>query len=98
RLLFDYHVELHRIDEQVIGRDSELLKRGSHGLPAGLINVPGIDSLRIDFGDRPGQCMLTNALGELRTTLGGNLLRIVEPHDAPLGIENDGGGHYRTEE
>jgi hypothetical protein len=75
-----------------------LLERGRHGLPAGLIDVPGIDALRVDFSDRPRHCMLTNALGEQRATFGRHLFRVIQPHDAPLGIENNCGGNHRTEQ
>ncbi len=98
RLLFDEHVELHGVDQQVIRRDRKLLERGGHGLAAGLINIPGINALRVHLGNGPGQRVLANALGKLSASVRSDLLRIIEPNDAPLRIENDGGGNHRAEE
>src|ERR1700675_1268793 len=50
RLLLDENIQLHGVDEQIIWLDRELLQSGGHGLAAGLIDVPGIDALGIDFG------------------------------------------------
>src|SRR5271157_3126425 len=55
RFLLNEDVELHGVDKQVIGLDRELLKGGGHGLAAGLIDVPGVDALGIDFGNGPSQ-------------------------------------------
>ena len=52
--LFDENVELHGVDQEIVGNDGELLERGGHGLAAGLIDVPGVDAGGIDFRDRPG--------------------------------------------
>lgn len=54
RFLLHQNVELHGVDQQIIGLDGELLQRRGHGLAAGLINVPGVDALRVDFRYRPG--------------------------------------------
>src|SRR5271156_2111527 len=53
RLLLDENVELHRVNKQIIRLDRELLKGSGHGLAAGLIEVPGVDALGIDFSDGP---------------------------------------------
>lgn len=54
RLLLDENVELHGVDEQVIRLDRELLQSGSHSLPAGLIDIPRVNALGINFRDGPG--------------------------------------------
>ena len=54
RFLLDENVELHRVDEQVIRLDRELLQSGSHSLAAGLIDVPRVNPLGINFRDGPG--------------------------------------------
>src|SRR5438309_520310 len=54
RFLFDENVELHGVDQEIVGNDGKLLERGGHGLAAGLIDVPGVDAGGIDFRDRPG--------------------------------------------
>ncbi len=69
-LLLDEDVELHGVDEKIVRHDAELMKRGDHGLPAGLIDVPGIDALGVHFGDSPGEGVFANALGELRAAFG----------------------------
>ena len=63
--LFDEDVELHGVDQEIVGNDGKLLERGGHGLAAGLIDVPGIDARGVDFGDRPGQSVFANSLGQL---------------------------------
>jgi hypothetical protein len=98
RFLLDENIELHRVNEQIIRRNGELLQSGGHGLAAGLINVPGVDALGIDFRDRPSESMLANARGKFRAALRGKFLRIVEANDATLGIQNDGGGNDGPEE
>ena len=42
--------------------------------------------------------MFADTLRKLRAAFGGQLLGIVQAHDAPFGIENDGGGGHRTEQ
>lgn len=54
RLLLDENVKLHGVDEQVIRLDRELFQSGSHSLAAGLIDVPRVDALGINFRDGPG--------------------------------------------
>jgi|GEM_PF-6621818 len=98
RFLFDENIELHGIDEQIIRLDRELLQSGGHGLAAGLIDVPGVDALGIDFGDGPCHRMLANSGGEFHAALGGKFFRIVEADNATLGIENHRGGDDGTEE
>ncbi len=98
RLLLDEDIKLHGVDEQIIRLNGELLQRGGHGLAAGLVDVPGVDALGIDFGNGPGQGVLADAFGKFRAALDGKFFRIVEADNAALGIENDRGRDYRTEE
>src|SRR5271156_989012 len=67
--LLDEDIELHGVDEQVIRLDRKLLESGGHGLAAGLVDVPGVDSLSIDFGDCPGERMLADAGGKFQAAL-----------------------------
>ena len=97
-LLLDENIELHGVDQQIIWLDRELLQRRRHGLAAGLINVPGIDALRIDFGNSPGKSMLANARGKFGTALRLKFFRIVEADDSAFGIEDDRGGDNRAKE
>jgi hypothetical protein len=96
--LFDENVELHRVNQQIIGNDGELLERGSHGLAAGLVDVPGVDARGIDFGDGPGEGVFADAESKLGTAIGDELFGVVEADDAPLGVENDGGRDHRAEQ
>ena len=96
--LFDQNVELHGVDQEIVGNDGELLERGGHGLSAGLINVPGVDAGGIHFGDGPCDGVFPNAEGEFAAALVRNFLGIVETDNTALGIEDDGGGNDRTEE
>src|SRR5258708_14583444 len=91
--LFDEKVELHSVDQEIVGNDRKLLERGGHGLAAGLINIPGVDAGGIDFGNGPGERVFTNAEGEFAATFGGKFLGIVEADDAAFWIEDDGGGN-----
>jgi hypothetical protein len=90
RLLLDQHVELHGVDQQIIRLHGELLERGSHGLAASLIDVPGVDTLGIDLGNSPGDGVVANAFRKLGASFGSKLFRIVQADDAAPGIENDG--------
>src|SRR5216684_6890349 len=98
RFLFDENVELHSVDQEIVGNDVKLLERGGHGLVAGLVDVPGVDAGGIDFGDGPRERVFTNAESEFAAAFGRNFVGIVEADDAALGIENDGGGNDRAEE
>ena len=92
-LLLDEHIELHGIDEEVVWRNGELLKRGSHGLARSLINIPGINALRVDFGDGPGEGVFANAFAKLGAAFSSEFFRVVETDDAALGVENHRGGN-----
>ncbi len=98
RFLLDQDVQLYGIDEQVIGLDRELLKGGGHGLAAGLVNVPGVDALSIDFGDGPSKRVLLDAWSKLSAALGSKFFRIIEADNTALGIENHRGGDDGAEE
>jgi hypothetical protein len=91
--LLDQNVELHGVNEQIVWRNRELLERGGHGLARGLINVPGVNALGVDFRDGPAQRVLLDTDGQLSAAVGRKFFGIVEADDAPLGIENHGGGH-----
>ena len=97
RLLLDQNIELHGVDQQIIRLDRELFQSGGHGLAAGLIDIPSVDALRIDFRDGPGDGMFANALGKFGAALCGKFFRIVEADNAPLGIENHRGRDDRAE-
>ena len=71
RFLLDEDVELHGIDEQIVGRDGELLERGGHCLAAGLVDVPRVDARGIDLSDRPGDSVLANSERQFFAAFGG---------------------------
>src|SRR5215472_485886 len=96
--LLDHHIELQGVDQQIVRRDGELLKRGSHGLPRSLINVPGIDALRVDFRDGPGEGVFANPFPEFAAAFGGEFFGVVEADNAALGIQNNRGGNDRAEQ
>src|SRR5277367_6469068 len=98
RLLLDENIELHGIDKQIIRLNGELLQSSRHSLAAGLVDVPSVDSLGIDFCDGPGESVLVNAHGKFRAPLGGKFFRIIKADNATLGIKNDRGGNDWTEE
>src|SRR5260221_10278124 len=98
RFLFDENVELHGVDQEIVGDDRKLLERGGHRLAAGLIDVPGVDAGGINFGDGPRERVFANAESEFTAAFGRKFLGIVEADNAALGIEDDGGGNDRAEE
>ncbi len=98
RLLLDDHIELQGVDQQIIWLQGELLQSGAHGLAAGLINVPCINALGINFRDGPGPGVLANALGEFIAALSGEFFRIIESNNAAFGIEDYGGGNNGAKE
>ena len=98
RFLLNEYIELHGVDKQIIRLDGELLQRSGHGLATGLIDVPSVDALGVDFRDGPSECMLVNARGKFRTALRGEFFRIVEADNAAFGIKNDRGGDDWAEE
>ena len=91
RFLFDENIKLHRVNQKIIRLNGELLQRGGHGLAAGLINVPRVDALCVNFSDGPGQSMQANARGEFRAALGNKFFGIIEADNAALWIQNDRG-------
>src|SRR5690242_4194404 len=98
RLLFDENIELQGVNQQIVRLNGELLERGSHGLAAGLIDIPGVDSLGVDFRDGPRQGVLVNANSQLGAALRRKFFRVVEADNAALGIEYDRGGDDGAEE
>src|SRR5262249_6708287 len=96
--LLDENVELNGVEKQIVGLKGKLLQRSGHGLARRLIDVPGIDALGVDFSDGPGDGVLADARGQLGTALRSELFRVVEPHDAPLGIQNDRSGYNGAEQ
>jgi len=98
RFLFDEHVELHGVNQKIVGFDGKLLEGGGHCLATCLINVPSVNAGGIYFGDSPRDCVFANAEGEFIAALGGELFGIVEAEDSALGVEDNGGGDDRTEQ
>lgn len=98
RLLLDQNIEFHGVDEEVVRRDSETLKRSGHGLTGSLIDIPGVNPLRVDFSDGPGESVFANALAQLGASLGGEFFGVVEADNAAFGVENHGGGDHRAEQ
>jgi len=98
RFLLDENVELHRVNQQIIGNDGELLKRGGHRLPTGLIDVPCINARRIDLGYGPSEGVIADANGEFGAAIGDEFFGIVQADDAALGVKNNGGRDHRAEE
>src|SRR5271168_1195471 len=98
RFLLDEDVELHGVKKQIVGYDGKLAQRGRHGLAAGLVDVPGVDALGVDFGDGPGDGVLANAWGEFGAAVGREFFGVVQADDAALGIEDYRGGDNWSEE
>ena len=74
----------------------ELRHSVGHCLAAGLIDVPRIDACGVHLRDAPGQGVLADALGENLAAFSGELLGVVQPHDAAPWVENYRRGEYRT--
>lgn len=98
RLLLHEHVELHSVNEEIVGRNGQPFQGGGHCLAGSLVDIPGVDALRIDFRDGPGHGVLADAFAEFRTPFRGQLLRIVQADNAALGIENHRGGNHRAKQ
>ncbi len=96
--LFDKNVELHGVEQKIVGDDAELLEGGCHGLAAGLVNVPGVNALGVDFGDRPGEGMFADARSEFSAAIGSEFFGVVEADDAAFGIQDYCGGYHGAEE
>src|SRR5579862_8169053 len=87
--LLDGKIEFERVEEEIIRKRLELRDGGDHSLAASLIDVPGVDAAGINFGYRPSQSMLADALGENKAALGIDFLGIVETNDATGGAKDD---------
>jgi len=98
RFLLDENIELHRVNQQIIGNDGELLKGGSHGLAAGLVDIPGVDARGINFGDSPSEGVFADAEGKFGAAIGNEFFGIIQANDATLGVENDGGRDHWAKE
>ena len=96
--LFDEDVELHGVQEEIVWDGAELVESGGHGLATGLVDIPGVDALGVDFGYGPGDGVFADAGGKLGATVGSEFFGVVEADDAALGIEDYGSGDYRAEE
>ena len=48
-------VELHGVDEEVVGGDGEGADGGEHGEARGLVDVDAVDGGGVDFGDGDGE-------------------------------------------
>lgn len=96
--LLDREIEFDGVEQKVIRERVQLRDGGDHCLAAGLVDVPGINSAGVDFGDGPGQGVPANAFGENETPLGIYFFGIVEADDAAGGTEDNGSGNDRAEE
>lgn len=96
--LFDGQIEFDGVEQQKIGKRTELGDGGDHGLAACLINVPRVDTAGINFSDGPGERVFADAFGEFDAAFGREFLRIVEAYDAAFGIQDNGGGEDGAEE
>ena len=96
--LLHQDVELHGVDEEVVGQNCELLQGGGHGLTRGLVNVPGVDALGVHLSDGPSESVFADARCELRAAFGSELFGIIQADNAPLGIENHRSGNDRTKQ
>jgi hypothetical protein len=74
------------------------VERGGHGLAAGLINIPGINALGVNFSDGPGQGVFADSRSQLAAPLRNQLFGIVQADDATLGIQNHGRRYHRAEQ
>src|SRR6201993_2785922 len=97
-LLLDGQIEFERVEEEIIRGRLKLRNGGAHRLAAGLIDVPGIDTASVDFGDSPGQSVQADTFGENKAALGIYFLGIVEANDATGGTEDDSSGNHRAEQ
>ena len=98
RLLLNQDVELHGINEEVVGWDAEPLQSCGHSLAGGLINVPRVNALGVDFRDGPGEGVFANAFAEPGTAFWGELFRVIKADNSALGIENHCGGDHRAKQ
>ena len=97
RLLFDRQVEFDGVEQEVIRKRVKLRDGGNHRLPAGLIDVPGVNPAGVDFSYRPCQRMDANSFGQNEASLGIYFLGVVEANDPARGTQNDGCCHYWAE-
>ncbi len=67
-------------------------------MAAGLVDIPGVNALGVDFSDGPGEGVFTDARGELGATIRSEFFGVVETDDAAFGIEDYGGGSDWAEE
>src|SRR5580693_4629647 len=96
--LLDGKIELKRVEEEIIRKRLELRDGGDHGLPTGLVDVPGVYTAGINFSDRPGQSVQADAFGENEAALGIDFLGIVEANDATGGAKDDCCGNDGAEQ
>ncbi len=98
RFLFDQRVNPHRIQQQIIGSNFQQCESFDHCLPAGLVNIPRVDTARVHFCHAPRESMLADAHRQNFAALGGQFLRIIEANDAPLGVQYHRRSHHRPEQ
>src|SRR5258708_34600627 len=87
-----------RLDERSIEDERESLQHRVHRLTARLIDVPRVNALRIVLRNRPCQPVFAEALRQLPAALRRNLLGIIEPHNAALGVQDHRGGNHWPEQ
>ena len=98
RFLREGKVEFDGVEEEIVGRNGELGDGQSHGLAAGLENVPGVDAGGFHLGNSPGYGTFADEWSELSATFGREFFRIIEAaNDAP-GVENGRSGNYGAEQ
>ena len=98
RLLREFTVEPHGIDQKMVCVHWQQPHCVQHGQTRRLVNIDLIDSPGIDGGNSPRDAMRTNADRESFATLGREQFRIPQAANAVGGVKNHSGGHYGTEE
>jgi len=94
-------IELHGVDEEVVGRDGEGADGGEHGEARGLIDVDAVDGGSVDLGDGDGQRGRADEAVERFALEVGELLGVFEAGAGEIVYalgQDDGGGDDRAEE
>ena len=91
-------IDAQRIDEQVVRSRRKLGDSFFHCLLRRPIDVDRVDGGDIDASDRPSDAILANAGRKLLARLTVEQLRVAQPANTVVGLENDGGRYYRAKE